>query len=268
MSQTKQTQTISLKQLICDIGRWHNEEVNSIVRSAATLALQCQHDLTQDQRRRLKAIEAAERPSDLLEKGKAVERILDRCEGEAMAQVSRQIGRALYARQIWEVAIEKTVVAARRAEPRFYCNSSSREFVFARHCAFLLGLDPDSDPDLIKAVNLLDAEGFAEELLRKLRKECPQEAAYRGLSRTCTTADEAVALLGDEWATVAQSAGVTGKTVDAVRAAINRAKKKLRWQSMDEEQIPEWRPGTAKNRFRIRGVWDYISTGRKKKLTA
>jgi hypothetical protein len=72
-------------------------------------------------------------------------------------------------------------------------------------------------------------------------------------------AGEAVARLGDEWATQRQLADITGKTEGAIRSAIHRARKRDELLEDDVEPIPETRPGRPQYRLRVRGVWRFVS---------
>lgn len=78
--------------------------------------------------------------------------------------------------------------------------------------------------------------------------------------RIAKTADEAVEILGDEWATNKQLAHVTGKSESAIRGAVRRAKATSLWLENNVETIDQSRPGTPRFRFRIRGVWQFLSS--------
>ncbi|MCH8853993.1 MAG: hypothetical protein IID41_15290 [Planctomycetes bacterium] len=73
------------------------------------------------------------------------------------------------------------------------------------------------------------------------------------------TAAEAVAYVGDEWATIRQLSDVTGRTQAAIRSAFSRAKNARKFHFQDEQQVPDAGPGQARTRFRIKGVWRFIS---------
>jgi hypothetical protein len=74
------------------------------------------------------------------------------------------------------------------------------------------------------------------------------------------TADEAVAILHDEWATYAELAAVTSRTESGLRSLINRAKQNHQFLESDEQEIEFTRPGAPRIRLRIRAVWPLLNT--------
>ena len=73
-----------------------------------------------------------------------------------------------------------------------------------------------------------------------------------------TSAQEAVAMLKDEWATYEELAHLTGRTTAAIRSAIKRAKDEGKLTKQDVQPIPDTRPRMPRVRVRIRGVWPHL----------
>ncbi len=120
----------------------------------------------------------------------------------------------------------------------------------------------------------LDANGFTNRLLADLWRKWPErckrmdlpaptspattENARQPMPVVAATADEAVEILRDEWATYAQLAAVTGLTKSSIRSAFHRANDREAFTAEDKQDIPEARPGMPRQRFRIRGVWQHL----------
>ena len=79
------------------------------------------------------------------------------------------------------------------------------------------------------------------------------------------TADEAVKLNGNEWATYKQLAESTGMTESALRSAAKRAldNGKLMKEN-DIKPLPLTRSGTPRQIIRIRGLWPHLSCARER----
>lgn len=86
-----------------------------------------------------------------------------------------------------------------------------------------------------------------------------EQAKKDGSAPPLATAAEAVAYLGDDWATIKQLGAVTGKTPSAIRSAFYRAKSSGEFLPEDELKISDAGPGQPQKRFRIKGVWRHIS---------
>jgi hypothetical protein len=76
--------------------------------------------------------------------------------------------------------------------------------------------------------------------------------------KTVTAAEEAIAKLGKDWATVSELAKLTGRSEASIRSAFYRAKRRDRFIADDERELPDSGPHSAKFEYRIRGVWRHL----------
>ena len=177
------TTTISLPNLLCRVYKRQQERVEATIRRSAELALQNPDRHTgpsDDDRSIIQRFLKGHVSSDEIRKETRIRAILNVYRQKAADYIwereSRRLGRRRHAKTTWEVTLDEVFPVAMRIMAGLSVAESFRERQLANYCKLALenGLDP-GDP-LVEAIERLDRDNFADDLVRAIWKGCPQEA--------------------------------------------------------------------------------------------